>query len=114
MTELDTAFAANTEFTEALTAFNDSLELARTGELPQTELEKLEQGIRDAQERYQAAIDLHEHVNPTHLTHGIALLCDHEVFSMGCYGDGHTDCDFQATLVCVGDSYEAQVHPRQP
>jgi hypothetical protein len=74
-----------------------------------TTQEDIEHGITNAQERYQSAIDFHEHINPHHLTHSIELLCEHELFSMGCYGDGHELCTFQTTLVSINDTYEAQI-----
>ena len=70
--------------------------------------EAVEQGIRHAQERYQSAIDLHEYVNPHHITHSVEPHCEHELFSMRCYGDGRTECEFAVALVCVNDTYEAQ------
>ena len=63
--------------------------------------EAVEQGIRHAQERYQSAIDLHEYVNPHHITHSVESHCEHELFSMRCYGDGRTECGFAVALVCV-------------
>jgi hypothetical protein len=76
-----------------------------------TTLATLGQRIREAQATYQGAIDAHERENTTHMTHSLALLCDHEVFSMGCYGDFKGDCDFQTVITCINDTYEAQVNP---
>lgn len=75
--------------------------------------EAVEQGIRHAQERYQSAIDLHEYVNPHHITHRVEPHCEHEFLSMRCYGDGRTECEFAVALVGItdglgNDTYEAQ------